>query len=55
MPKDWPDLFEAAHGPALHKVLVEVAATLALLGAWAHFHNLRGDGSVLSEVQALFQ
>ncbi|CAJ1372441.1 unnamed protein product [Effrenium voratum] len=46
---------QTEQGPALHKVLVEVAATLALLGAWAHFHNLRGDGSVLSEVQALFQ
>lgn len=40
---------------ATHKVLLEVACTLALLGAWANFHNLRGDGHVLMEFRELLQ
>lgn len=40
---------------SVHKVLVEVACTLALLGAWANFHNLRGDGHVLLEFRELLQ
>ena len=43
-----------AQSDALYKVLVEVARTLSLLGAWASFHNLRGDGHVLMDVRDLF-
>ena len=42
-----------AQSDALYKVLVEVARTLALLGAWAGLHNLRGDGHVLMDVRDL--
>jgi len=42
-----------AQSDALYKVLVEVARTLALLGAWASLHNLRGDGHVLMDVRDL--
>lgn len=48
-------LLQAQLCDASHKVLVEVACTLALLGAWANFHNLRGDGHVLMEFRELLQ
>mmetsp|Transcript_32360 Transcript_32360/g.72705 ORF Transcript_32360/g.72705 Transcript_32360/m.72705 type:complete len:474 (-) Transcript_32360:17-1438(-) len=38
----------------LHDTFAEVATMLALLGGWAHFHNLRGDGHVLTDVRELF-
>jgi len=38
----------------LHDVLVEVASTVALLGAWTDYHNLRGDGQVVQEARELF-
>ncbi|CAE7305449.1 unnamed protein product [Symbiodinium natans] len=46
-----PDPFDAE----LHDTFAEVATVLALLGSWAHFHNLRGDGHVLVEMRDLFR
>ncbi|CAK9024111.1 Hypothetical protein SCF082_LOCUS16477 [Durusdinium trenchii] len=42
-----------AQTEAVHKVFVEVACGLALLGAWASFHHLRGDGRILPELRDL--
>merc|ERR1719487_591187 len=37
----------------LHEVLVETALVVALLGAWTHHHNLRGDGEILQQAKDL--
>ncbi|CAE8581794.1 unnamed protein product [Polarella glacialis] len=37
----------------LHDSLVDIASVLSLLGAWASFHNLKGDGLILDEAKDL--